>query len=80
MPLYIRDEAVSDLASRLSVMLGKSKTDAVRAALQSAVEAHAARKSLGQRAAPIQAQARQLGLRPDGFDDKPLMDELSGDL
>ena len=80
MPLYIRDDAVSDLAATLSALLGKSKTDAVREALGAAIEVHNSRKSLAQRVAPIQEQARGVGLRPDGFEDKALMDELSGGL
>lgn len=36
------------------------------------------RTSLAERVAPIQTRARALGLRPDGIDDKPLMDALSG--
>lgn len=80
MPLYIRDEGVNDLADKLAALMGKSKTDAVRTALELACSAQVQRKSLAQRVAAIQAQARQLGLRPDGFDDKPLMDDLSGGL
>ena len=38
------------------------------------------RASLVERVAPIQSRARALGLRPDGIDDKPLMDDLSGDI
>ncbi|WP_176473765.1 hypothetical protein [Actibacterium ureilyticum] len=38
------------------------------------------RASLAERVAPIQSRARALGLRPDGINDKPLMDDLSGDI
>ena len=36
--------------------------------------------SLNQRLAPVQDEARRAGLRPDGSDDKGLMDDLSGDI
>lgn len=36
--------------------------------------------SLKQRLAPVQDEARRAGLRPDGSDDKGLMDDLSGDI
>ena len=35
---------------------------------------------LAERITPVQARARHAGLRPNGTDDKPLMDDLSGDL
>lgn len=40
----------------------------------------AAPAPLDQRIAPVQDEARRAGLRPDGSDDKGLMDDLSGDI
>ncbi|WP_300043105.1 type II toxin-antitoxin system VapB family antitoxin [uncultured Paracoccus sp.] len=80
MPLYVRDETVNDLAVKLAGLTGQNKTAAVKAALEDAIERQASQKTLAQRVAAIQGAARQRGLRPDGFDDKPLMDDLSGGL
>lgn len=80
MPLYIRDEVVNDLADKLAATAGLTKTDAVRLALESQLDALSQRKSLAQRVAGLRKRARDLGLGPDGFDDKPLMDDLSGGL
>jgi len=80
MPLYIRDEGVNALAERFAGVVGTTKTEAVKLALQTALDAAGARPTLAQRAAPLQERARQLGLRADGSDDKALMDELSGGL
>lgn len=80
MPLYVRDEAVNDLAVRLASITGQNKTDAVRSALELALAKQADKKSLAQRLAALQQRARSLGLVADGYDDKPLMDELSGGL
>ena len=78
MPLYIRDETVNDLAEKLAGLIGKNKTDAVRIALEAALSAQQEQKSLTQRVKVIQARAAELGLRADGFDDRPIMDALSG--
>lgn len=78
MPLYIRDETVNDLAEQLAGLIGKNKTDAVRIALDAALAAQQEQKSLTQRVKVIQARAAELGLRADGFDDRPIMDALSG--
>ncbi len=80
MPLYVRDETVNDLAMMLADLTGQNKTAAVRMALEDAIDKQTCAKPLAQRVADIQAAARQRGLGPDGFDDKPLMDELSGGL
>lgn len=78
MPLYIRDETVNDLAEKLAGLIGKNKTDAVRIALEAALSAQQEQKSLTQRVKVIQVRAAELGLRADGFDDRPIMDALSG--
>ena len=80
MPLYIRDEEVNDLAGELAKAAGLNKTDAVRRALEHELDALSRKKTLAQRIAPIQEQARRLGLRPRTESDKALMDELSGDI
>lgn len=80
MPLFIRDESVNDLAEKAARLLGKTKTDAVRLALESHIEALQSSRTLAERVASLQARARALGLVADGFDDKPLMDDLSGGL
>ena len=80
MPLYIRDEEVNDLAGELAKVAGLNKTDAVRRALEHELDALSRKETLAQRIAPIQEQARRLGLRPRTESDKALMDELSGDI
>lgn len=65
MALYIRDAAVGEMADALAASTGQSKTDAVRTALRAALDAEAARLTLAQRVAPLQAEARRLGLTPD---------------
>ena len=81
MPLYIRDESVNALAQKLAdVRTHGNKTEAVRFALMDALERSVNEQSLSQRVRKHQDRAADLGLRPDGFDDKVLMDDLSGDL
>lgn len=60
--LYVRDPGVGDMADALAAATGQSKTDAVRAALRAALDAEAAKLTLAQRVAPLQAEARALGL------------------
>ncbi|MFT6533801.1 MAG: antitoxin VapB [Limimaricola cinnabarinus] len=81
MPLYIRDDTVGSLADKLAQLATKgNKTEAVRLALEHELERLAQKKSLSERVAALQARAADLGLRANGYDDKPLMDDLSGDL
>ncbi|WP_424753277.1 type II toxin-antitoxin system VapB family antitoxin [Methylobacterium sp.] len=80
MSLYIRDGSVSELADRLAKMLGKNKTEAVRDALQKRLQALNEEESLPDRIKRVQDKARSAGIFADGFDDKPLMDDLSGGL
>lgn len=80
MSLYIRDGSVSELADRLAKMLGKNKTEAVRDALQKRLQALKDEESLPDRIKRVQDKARLAGICADGFDDKPLMDDLSGGL
>jgi antitoxin VapB len=46
MALYIKDPAVDEMAARLAAVRGQTKTQAVRAALQSALEHEPAAPSL----------------------------------
>lgn len=80
MPLYVRDDAVNDLAEKYAHMTGQSKTEAVKRALLLAIDEESNQKSLAQRVQPIQERLQALGVVADGFDDKPLMDDLSGGL
>ncbi|PZX47604.1 antitoxin VapB [Cereibacter changlensis] len=80
MPLYIRDDAVNDLAERLAALTGENKTQAVRSALEKQIEALQKTETLHERVARIQARARAAGIVADGGDDKALMDDLSGGL
>lgn len=80
MPLYIRDEAVNDLADKLAREAGLSKTDAVRKALEHELDALSRKESLAQRVAPLQERIRKMGLRPSTESDKAFMDEMSGDI
>jgi hypothetical protein len=80
MGLYIRDDRVNELADRLAGLTGTSKTQAVREALEARLNTFRTPDRLQDRIAQLQAQARAAGIGPDGLNDKPLMDELSGDL
>lgn len=80
MALYVRNETVNELAEKYARLTGQSKTNAVKRALEQAIEQKANQKSLAQRVQSIQERARKLGIEPDGFDDKALMDDLSGGL
>lgn len=79
MPLFIKDEGVNALAERIAALTGQGKTDAVRVALEAQIRAIEARSGLTEPVRGIQARAAALGLVADGCDDKPLMDDLSGD-
>lgn len=78
MPLYIRDSGVDDLAEQLRVRLGaRTKTDAVRTALQRELERVEADTPLREKLAALRARARkQLGPPVRGVDMKKLMDDL----
>ncbi len=81
MPLYIRDDEVNELAEECRVLTGaRSKTEAVRRALQEQISTLKASETLTERIRRIQSIAKAQGFQPDGLDDKPLMDELSGGL
>lgn len=80
MGLYIRDDGVNELANRLAGLIGATKTQAVRQALEAQLKSLRTPEALQRRIVTLQAQARAVGIHPDGLDDKALMDELSGGL
>ncbi len=80
MSLYIRDDAVDALASRLQEATGaRTKTDAVRQALEHELERVNARKSFAERNARAFALADKIGLPNPDFDHKRYMDEMWGE-
>ena len=77
MPLYIRDDAVDALAQEVMKATGaKTKTDAVRKALQLQLEAEMNRKPLLERLQPILDRAGQIGKPDPDFDMKKYTDEM----
>lgn len=79
MPLFIRNTEVETLVDKVMAATGsKDKTDTVRKALLLQLEAVSAKESLTSRVAKVQQKAALTGLRPDGRDDKDLMDEQWG--
>ncbi len=87
MPLFIRDDQVDDLASRLQAMTGaRTKTEAVRLALEREIKRQTANMLPSQRignalaiVAGIRANAAERGLAgTDDFDMKAFTDEMWG--
>jgi antitoxin VapB len=77
MPLYIRDDEVDALATRLQRETNApSKTEAVRIALVHELERNRATVPLRDRIARLQAEARNLGLPNPDFDMKKFTDEM----
>ncbi|WP_299568029.1 MULTISPECIES: type II toxin-antitoxin system VapB family antitoxin [Roseobacteraceae] len=77
MPLYIRDDKVDELAEQVMQATGaKTKTDAVRQALQAALAAKLDKIPLADRIAPIQARLAALGPVDPDFDMKSFTDEM----
>ncbi|MER9656026.1 type II toxin-antitoxin system VapB family antitoxin [Mesorhizobium sp. M0152] len=77
MPLYIRDDEVDALATKLQRETNApSKTEAVRTALLHELERNRDRKPLRERIAVLQAQAAALGSPDPNFDIKAFMDEM----
>jgi antitoxin VapB len=80
MSLYIRDDEVDALASRLQVETGaRTKTEAVRAALEHELERVKARKSFAERNAAAFALADRIGPPKPDFDQKRFADEMWGE-
>lgn len=78
--LYIRDEAVNELADRLAAATGQTKTQAVREALEARLLTLRSPATIRARIAAIQERMREGGVAAGGTSDKELMDELSGGL
>ncbi len=65
MALYIKDAEVDELASNLARLTGKSKTAAVRAALEAAIATHCNVPSLAERVLELQKRVRDNGFKDD---------------
>lgn len=77
MPLYIRDDEVDALATKLQRETNApSKTEAVRTALLHELERNRARKPLRDRIAVLQAKYAALGPSDPNFDMKAFTDEM----
>lgn len=80
MPLYIRDDKVDDLAEQVRRATGaKTKTDAVRQALQAALDAKLNQTSILDRIKPLQSRVADLGPVDPDFDMKTFTDEMWGE-
>ena len=80
MPLYIRDDEVDELATRVQALTGaRTKTDAVKAALQNEIKKIRRRAPLQERLAPIWAMLDAIGPVDPNFDQKKFTDELWGE-
>ena len=81
MPLYIKDDEVDALAAELQSLSGtRSKTEAVRSALQNEIKRKRKEIPLAERIAKLQEKVRKLGPGDPDFDMKKFSDELSGDI
>ncbi len=77
MPLYIRDDEVDALAVKVQAITGaRTKTEAVRLALQHEIERSRGRTPLRERLAAAKAAARQIGPVDAAFDMKAFTDAL----
>jgi len=84
MPVYIKDDEVTDLVRTLAESLGTTKREAVKLAVQEKIERISARKvpeggRLRDRLAALRAK-RPLPPPTGELADKAFFDELSGDL
>lgn len=81
MALYIKDDAVDELAAKVQKATGaRSKTDAVRTALTHELERIAAGQNFDTRNADLLAKADAFGQRDPDFDMKQFTDEMWGDI
>ena len=81
MPLYIKDNEVDALAAELQSVSGaRSKTEAVRTALQNEIKRKRKEIPLIERIKEIQDRVAALGPGDPDFDMKKFSDDLSGDI
>lgn len=77
MPLYIRDDEVDELATRLQRLTGvPTKTQVVRQALESEISRLEAARPLAERIARSMAMADAMGSGQSDFDMKAFTDEM----
>jgi antitoxin VapB len=77
MSLYIRDPKVNQLADELMHRLGaKTKTQAVRVALENELKRASAELTLEERVRKIQDRVAALGPADPDFDEKAFMDDM----
>ena len=77
MPLYIRDDEVDALATKLQrEMNAPSKTEEVRTVLMHELARNRAKVPLRERIARLQAEAKKIGLPNPDFDMKKFTDEM----
>lgn len=80
MALFIRDDAVDALAEELKrATNAPSKKEAVKQALEDALQRTRQRLPLSERIKRAQAIARSIGPKDPDFDMKEFMDEMWGD-
>ncbi|TIS88125.1 type II toxin-antitoxin system VapB family antitoxin [Mesorhizobium sp.] len=80
MPLYVRDDDVDALAVELQKLTkARSKTEAVRLALEHEIARLRASVPLRERIAKLQERAAAIGLPNPNFDMKKFTDEMWGD-
>jgi antitoxin VapB len=81
MSLYIRDQAVDELAKQLQqVIKAPNKTEAVRTALVNEIERAKKAIPLKERVKKYQEAVRALGPDNPNFDMKKFTDEMWGDI
>jgi antitoxin VapB len=81
MPLFIRDDEVDALATKLqAVTKTKTKTEAVRLALEHELQRVREKQPASERAAASIAIARTMGPSGGSFDMKAFTDEMWGDI
>ena len=81
MSLFIRDAQVNELAQELQKIIGaRTKTDAVRLALEHEIKRARAAQSFEERNAKVMAMADALGPTDPNFDMKAFCDELWGEI
>ncbi|MBI1866823.1 MAG: type II toxin-antitoxin system VapB family antitoxin [Methylocystis sp.] len=79
MALYIRDDDVDALAAKVQAATGaRTKTEAVRAALEHELERVKAGQSFDERNAEAFALADRIGPPNPDFDEKAFMNEMWG--